>query len=142
VNILRTKWGPLEVWVWLALVTALGLGYYLYERHKNGAAATPASSASGASDTAPEVVVQAGGTTQQTTPAAEPGMTAAQAKELSTLQSEEKSESTQVNKLGKQAETQAAVNRSQGAALKKLTHPKAKAKTAKPPARHPAPAKK
>lgn len=45
---LKAKWGPLPVWGWLALVTVVLLGYWLYEQHKAGSstntnAPTPAS---------------------------------------------------------------------------------------------------
>ena len=42
---LRQRFGPFPVWVWLALITALGLTYYLYERRKNPPAATTADAA-------------------------------------------------------------------------------------------------
>ena len=47
---LKAKWGPLPVWAWLAIITVVLLGYWLYEQHKasaagassQAAAATPA----------------------------------------------------------------------------------------------------
>jgi hypothetical protein len=41
---IKSKFGPLPVWGWLALVTVILLAYYLYEQHKKGAASstTPA----------------------------------------------------------------------------------------------------
>jgi hypothetical protein len=51
---LKAKWGPLPVWGWLAIVTILGLAYYLYAQHKAG---TTTSSASGAAQV-PEIVNQ------------------------------------------------------------------------------------
>ena len=41
-NPLRAKLGPLPTWGWLAIVTGLGVAYYLYAKHK---AASSASSA-------------------------------------------------------------------------------------------------
>lgn len=51
---LKSKMGPLPVWAWLALITIAGLGYYLYEQHKNGSAAAQPQGESAA----PEVVVE------------------------------------------------------------------------------------
>lgn len=45
---LKQKFGPLPVWGWLALVTVILLGYWLYEQHKNAGAATPAANGPGA----------------------------------------------------------------------------------------------
>jgi hypothetical protein len=36
----KSKWGPLPVWGWLALITVILLGYWLYEQHKASAAGT------------------------------------------------------------------------------------------------------
>jgi hypothetical protein len=33
---LKQKMGPMPVWGWLALITVLGLGYWLYAQHKSG----------------------------------------------------------------------------------------------------------
>jgi hypothetical protein len=45
---LKAKLGPLPTWAWLAIVTVVLLGYWLYEQHKNATTAgtqapTPAS---------------------------------------------------------------------------------------------------
>ena len=53
---LRAKFGPFPVWIWLALITALGLTYYLYERRKNPAAASTADMSG--TGQVPEVVSQ------------------------------------------------------------------------------------
>lgn len=39
-NVFTEKLGPLPTWVWIAAVTALGLVYYLYEKHKAGTSST------------------------------------------------------------------------------------------------------
>lgn len=44
---LKSKWGPLPVWGWLALVTAVLLGYWLYTQHKSGGASSTGSTANG-----------------------------------------------------------------------------------------------
>lgn len=49
-NVLKDKLGPLPLWGWLAVVTILGLAYYLYEQHKNASASSSTSS----SDLTPE----------------------------------------------------------------------------------------
>lgn len=43
---LSAKMGPWPTWAWLLVITVAGLGFYLYEKHKKGAApATPATAA-------------------------------------------------------------------------------------------------
>lgn len=39
-EILKQRLGSFPLWVWLIGVTALGLGYYLYERHKAGSSSS------------------------------------------------------------------------------------------------------
>jgi hypothetical protein len=97
VNVLRQKFGPFEVWVWLALVTALLLAYWLYERNKTGAASTAATTAA-----APGVVVDTGtgtGTTQQPVPPAAPALTAAQTEELADVGGLEKKDAAQAKSI-------------------------------------------
>lgn len=53
---LKSKWGPLPVWGWLALVTVLLLGYWLWTQHKSGAA----TSSSGNAANGPGAVGQPG----------------------------------------------------------------------------------
>ena len=45
---LKAKWGPLPVWGWLALVTVILLGYWLYEQHKNASTASTTANGPGA----------------------------------------------------------------------------------------------
>jgi outer membrane biosynthesis protein TonB len=63
---LARKVGPLPMWGWLAILTAVALGFYLYEKHKSGASSTPAEGDA----QVPEVVVN--DTTQAATPPPEP----------------------------------------------------------------------
>jgi hypothetical protein len=57
-EMLRARFGPFPVWVWLTLITALGLTYYLYERRKQGAApATPAEGTAQVPETVNQVQV-------------------------------------------------------------------------------------
>jgi hypothetical protein len=75
VNALQQRFGPFPVWVWLALVTALGGVYYLWERHKAGAAATPATAATQTAAPGVTVIDQAAPTVPQgpAGPAGAPG---------------------------------------------------------------------
>lgn len=50
-GILRQKMGPWPVWLYLVLVTAAGLAYYLYERHKNGSSSSASTSTTGTAST-------------------------------------------------------------------------------------------
>lgn len=43
-GLLTGKMGPLPVWAWLAIMTVVGIGFYLYEQHKKGTAAPAATS--------------------------------------------------------------------------------------------------
>jgi predicted lipid-binding transport protein (Tim44 family) len=55
---LRARFGPFPLWVWLTLITALGLTYYLYERRKQGSApATPAEGTAQVPETVNQVQV-------------------------------------------------------------------------------------
>ena len=64
---LRARFGPLPVWIWLALITALGLAYYIIQRRKSPAAAA---STADAADTGqvPQIVEQTSTTTNVTVP--------------------------------------------------------------------------
>lgn len=70
---IKSKWGPLPVWGWLALITVVLLGYWLYEQHKAGTAGTPAA-ATPAQVGQPGVVVinQDDTDTEPTSPPPEP----------------------------------------------------------------------
>ncbi|HEY2089885.1 MAG TPA: LysM domain-containing protein [Mycobacterium sp.] len=46
-GVLRRKLGPLPVWGWLAIVTVLGLGYYLLEKNKSGSSSGTAVTGTG-----------------------------------------------------------------------------------------------
>lgn len=63
---LRARIGPFPTWIWLALITALGLAYYLYERNKNPAATSTANPAG--TGEVPQVVDQTSTTTNVTVP--------------------------------------------------------------------------
>lgn len=39
---LKSKWGPLPVWGWLAIITVVAVGFYLYSKHKAGSQGTTA----------------------------------------------------------------------------------------------------
>jgi hypothetical protein len=58
VNFLRQRLGPLETWVWLAILTGLALAYYLYAKHKAGSSSSASSAPATPSDVGqPGVVV-------------------------------------------------------------------------------------
>lgn len=65
-GVLKSRLGPMPVWMWLALVTAVLLGYYLIVKRKSGAAASPEAD-SGVAD-----VPDASGEDQTTTQASTP----------------------------------------------------------------------
>lgn len=74
---LKAKLGPWPVWIWLALITAVALAWWLYEQHKAGSTASTTTP----SDLTPADVGQPGvvvinqdgtGTTTGTTPPPEP----------------------------------------------------------------------
>jgi len=44
---LKSKFGPMPVWVWLALITAVLLGYWLLTKNKSGASSSGSGSGSG-----------------------------------------------------------------------------------------------
>jgi hypothetical protein len=70
---LKSKWGPLPVWGWLAAITVVLLGYYLYEQHKNAAAGTPTQATPSDVGQPGVVVINQGDTdTNPTTPPPEP----------------------------------------------------------------------
>jgi LysM repeat protein len=50
-GVLTRKVGPLAVWAWLAIVTVLGAGYYLYAKAKSGGSGTAASTSGTGSET-------------------------------------------------------------------------------------------
>lgn len=54
---LKSKWGPLPVWGWLAAITVVLLGWYLYEQHKNPTAASTTAAPNPADAGQPGVVV-------------------------------------------------------------------------------------
>jgi len=55
---LKSKWGPLPVWGWLAGITAILLAWFLWEQHKNPSAATDTTAAPNPADAGqPGVVV-------------------------------------------------------------------------------------
>lgn len=57
-NLLTQKFGPLALWAWLAILTAIAVGLYLYEKHKSGSASTASTSDATPSDVGqPGVVV-------------------------------------------------------------------------------------
>lgn len=60
VGALKSKFGPLPVWAWLAAITTLLLGYYLYEKHKAGTSAAASSSpdAGTADNSVPDTIIQ------------------------------------------------------------------------------------
>jgi len=69
---LKSKFGPMPVWVWLALITALLLGYWLLTKNKSGASSgTSGTSGTPADVGQPGVVVinqDEGGDTDQGQP--------------------------------------------------------------------------
>ena len=64
---LRARFGPLPVWIWLALITALGLTYYIIQRRKNSAASASTADYAGTGQV-PQVVEQTSTTTNVTVP--------------------------------------------------------------------------
>ena len=64
---LRARFGPLPVWIWLALITALGLAYYIIQRRRNPAPATSTADAAGTGQV-PQIVEQTSTTTNVTVP--------------------------------------------------------------------------
>lgn len=54
---LKSKFGPMPVWVWLALITALLLGYWLLTKNKSGSSGSPGTSGTPADVGQPGVVV-------------------------------------------------------------------------------------
>lgn len=65
-GVLKSRLGPMPVWMWLALVTAVLLGYYLIVKKKSGSS-TPVSADSGVADT-PDASGEDETTTQASTP--------------------------------------------------------------------------
>jgi hypothetical protein len=65
IEMLKGKIGPLPMWAWLGIITALGLGYYLLVAKKKAAAA--ASASSGTTPATPEGFAQVPETVNQTT---------------------------------------------------------------------------
>lgn len=58
VGTLKAKFGPMPVWVWLALITAVLLGYWLLTKNKSGASSgSPGTSGTPADVGQPGVVV-------------------------------------------------------------------------------------
>jgi hypothetical protein len=127
---LRQKFGPLPVWGWLALVTAILLGYWLYEQHKNASTASSDLTSSGT----------AGGSYGN--PLAEPGMTAT----VDTLEGEigqdaraNARQSTQIKNLeAGNKRQQGQINKLLGRKSKKPAPRKGKTATRSKPATHPA----
>jgi len=74
--LLQRKMGPLATWQWLGLATIAGLGFYLYERHKNGGSSAAAQNTTTSTSTPgltpvaqiPQFVNQVSQTVQNTTP--------------------------------------------------------------------------
>jgi hypothetical protein len=54
---LKSKWGPLPVWGWLAAITGVLLAWWLYEQHKNPSAASTTATPNPADAGQPGVVV-------------------------------------------------------------------------------------
>lgn len=69
---LKSKFGPMPVWVWLALITAVLLGYWLLTKNKSGASQQP-SSGTPADVGQPGVVVINQGEGPETEPPPTPG---------------------------------------------------------------------
>jgi LysM repeat protein len=69
---LGRKFGPLPVWGWLAIVTVLGLGYYLWKGKSSASSATGTDTGTTPAGDVPDYVSQ---TTVNITEPAEPGQT-------------------------------------------------------------------
>jgi hypothetical protein len=102
---LKTRLGPLPAWGWLALVTILLLGWYLWSRRSGAAGAGAAGQLSGS---VPEVVVQTGGQAspdQSAVPPPEPGFSAAQGEalqdQLQALRTEERADEREEPRSGR-----------------------------------------
>lgn len=67
---MKEKLGPLPLWAWLAIVTVLGLAYYLYEQHVAGSSSSTSSTGNLVPQSGiPQFVIQNQYPTQVTGPA-------------------------------------------------------------------------